>query len=74
MGRRQHSERYIDLIMEDGEERTARQVLDAIMNKWFDSGNRSTIYVPEHRKICHYLKASKSRYGIVYRLSVGEEE
>ena len=51
MGRRQHSERYIDLIMEDGEERTARQVLDAIMNKWFDSGNRSTIYVPEHRKI-----------------------
>ena len=25
MGRRQHSERYIDLIMEDGEERTARQ-------------------------------------------------
>jgi hypothetical protein len=68
--------------MEDGEERTARQVLDAIMNKWFDSGNRSTIYVPEHRKICHYLKANrkylairKSRYGIVYRLdSVGEEE
>ena len=37
MGRRQHSERYIDLIMEDGQERTARQVLDAIMNKWFDN-------------------------------------
>ena len=43
MGRRQYSERYIDLIMEDGEERTARQVLDAIMNKWFDTGNKSTI-------------------------------
>ena len=31
MGRRQYSERYIDLVMEDRQERTARQVLDEIM-------------------------------------------
>ena len=80
MGRRQYSERYIDLVMEDGQERTARQVLDEIMNRWFDTGNKSTIYVPEHRKICHYLKAQrkylairKSRYGIIYRLQDEEE-
>ena len=33
MGRRQHSERYIDMVMEDGRERTARQVLDEIINQ-----------------------------------------
>ena len=29
------------MVMEDGRERTARQVLDEIMNRWFDSGNKS---------------------------------
>ena len=43
-----------------------RQQIEAQINeyqenvsKFFDSGNKSTIYVPEHRKICHYLKAQR---------------
>ena len=61
-----YSESYIDLIMKDGRQRTARQVIDAIMSHIDNTpGKVSYAYVPEQRKVSHYL-----RTNIKYKLIV----
>tara|TARA_Y100000593_G_scaffold17268_1_gene34551 strand:+ start:24144 stop:24467 length:324 start_codon:yes stop_codon:yes gene_type:complete len=55
-----YSENYIDNVMKDGRPRTARQVIDAIITFIETTpGKVSFAYVPEQRKVSHYLRTNK---------------
>ena len=55
-----YSENYIDQVMNDGRARTARQVIDEIISYIEDTpGKVSFAYVPEQRKVSHYLRTNK---------------
>jgi hypothetical protein len=62
--RKTYAERYIDIVMNDGNERNSHQVVDAIMTFIEESPtNTSYAYVPHKGKVAHYLANSK-----LYRL------
>jgi excinuclease UvrABC ATPase subunit len=55
-----YSENYIDHVMKDGRARTARQVIDEIITFIEETpGKVSFAYVPEQRKVSHYLRTNK---------------
>ena len=74
-----YAENYIDLIMKDGQKRTARQVIDAIMTHIeVTPGKVSFAYVPEQRKVSHYLRTNKQngtlKYSLIVQCRVGGNE
>lgn len=58
------AERYIDMIMNDGETRSTHQVVDAIINYIENTeGKISLAYVPHKGKVSHYLSIN-NKYSV----------
>ena len=69
-----YSENYIDLVMKDGKQRSARQVISDIMNHIDDTpGKVSYAYVPEQRKVSHYLRTNHQYMLVVESRTTGNE-
>ena len=58
--RKTYGERYIDMVMNDGNTRSIHQVVDAIITYIENTdGKMSLAYVPHKGKVSHYLSINK---------------
>jgi len=59
-------EKYIDRIMKDGKTRNAKQIIEAIITYIEETPNKvSLAYVPQQRKVSHYLRTNKNDYILI---------
>jgi hypothetical protein len=73
--RKTYGEKYIDLVMKDGKVRNAKQIIENIIDYIEQTPNKvSLAYVPQQRKVSHYLRTNKTNYILITKnVKTGDE-